>query len=227
MMRPGCYKFKELLTLAVVFMTGSPVVGQEWPTVKPVTESFEVNLAAGLVAIDLPIMSEDGSVLYRLSCRGGSEKILDELGGRDNVNWVGPLMCVLNLGDLPISQNSLLAEDDSPPWHTRGQFHESELVGACGTYPEFGINRSFRLRGFVLRLGVGNLELNSDGSLRRFKLAASVESDPTAKGAQTERPDYLEPRFGKCDVVRRGRDPRYCRIATGPKRGSWALCPKQ
>jgi hypothetical protein len=87
-MRQGGYTFKGLLTLIVVFMTGSPAVGEQWPPVKPVTQSFEVNLAVGLVAIDLPIRSKDDSVLYRLSCRGGSEKILDELGEHDDVNWV-------------------------------------------------------------------------------------------------------------------------------------------
>jgi hypothetical protein len=221
MMRQG------LLTLVLVLMTSASAMGEQWLTVKPVTRSFEVNLAEGLAAIDLPILSKDDSVLYRLSCRGGSEKVLDELGETDSVNWVGPFMCILNLADVPISENSLLAEDDSPPWHTRGLFRRSQLVGACGAYPEFGLNRSFRLRGFVLRLAVRNLGLDSDGSPRRFTLAVSVESDPGAKGAQAERPDYLEPQSGNCDVVRRGKDPRYCRIATGPMTGSWALCPKQ
>jgi hypothetical protein len=226
-MRQGGYTFKGLLTLIVVFMTGSPALGEQWPPVKPVTQSFEVNLAVGLVAIDLPIRSKDDSVLYRLSCRGGSEKILDELGEHDDVNWVGPLMCVLNPGALRVSEESLLAEDDSPPWHTRGQFNRDELVGACGAYPEFGLYRSFHLRGFVLRLSVRNLELNSDGSVRRFTFVVSVGNDAKARGAYAERPEYMEPVSGKCDVVRKGRDPRYCRTMTGPTTGSWTLCPKQ
>jgi len=204
-----------------------PVLGQEWPAVEPVTQSFEVNVAAGLVAFDLPIKSAAGSVLYRLSCRGGSVKALDELIDGGTINWVGPLMCVLSLGNGAPSEDSLLAEDASPPWHTRGQFTTSDLVGACGAYPEFGLNRHFRLRGFVLRLGVKDLELGLDGSTRRFTLAVSIYRDPTAKSAQAERPNYVQPRFGKCDVVREGRDPRMCRISTGPGIRSWAPCPKQ
>ena len=225
--REGGHTFNALFALILLLITELPMLGEEWPAVKPVTQSFEVNLAAGLAAFDLPINSVKGSVLYRLSCRGGSEKALDELGERDGVNWVGPFMCVLNQGNGPPSEDSLLAEDDSGPWHTRGQFTGNDLVGACGAYPEFGVNRSFRLRGFVLRLGVKNLELGPDGSPRRFTLAVSIERDPTAKGAQAERPNYLQPRFGKCDVVRKGRDPRMCRIWTGSNPGSWAPCPKQ
>jgi len=212
----------------LVLMAGLPLMGEEWPAVKPVTQSFEVDLGAAVVAFDLPIKSVEGRVLYRLFCRGGgSAEALDELGEGDGVNWVGPLMCVLNQGNGPPSEDSLLAEDDSPPWHIRGQFIGSDLVGACGAYPEFGLNRSFRLRGFVLRLGVKNLVRGRGGSPGRFNLAVSVEQDSTAKSARAERPNYLQPALGKCDVVRRGHDPRMCRIGTGPTAGSWAPCPKQ
>ena len=218
---------KRFLSLAVLTM-GLPALAEQWPAVREATRRFEVDFAEGLVVIDLPIMSKTGgSVLYRLSCRGGSEEVLDPLGERDKVNWVGPLMCVLNLGNRPVSEDSLLAEDEVAPWLTRGQFHDSELAGACGAYPEFGLNRSFRLRGFVLRLGVRNLELNSNRPARRFTLDVSVVNDPSAKGAQAERPGYLDPVHGKCDVIRKGKEPRYCRVWTGPKTGSSALCPKQ
>ena len=221
------HTFNALFVLILLLTTGLPMMAAEWPAVKVVTQLFEVNLAAGLVAFDLPIKSVDGSVLYRLSCRGGSEDVLDPLGERAGVNWVGLLMCVLNEGNGPPSEESLLAEDDSPPWHTRGQFNGSDLVGRCGSYPEFGLNRSFRLRGFVLRLRVKDLELRSDGSPRRFTLAVSVDQDAAAKLAQAERPNYLQPKFGECDVVRKGRDPRMCRILTGTNAGSWGPCPKQ
>lgn len=216
-----------LLAVMLVRMAGLPLMGEKWPAVKPVTRSFDVNLGAGVVAFDLPIKSVEGQVLYHLFCRGGgSAEGLDELGERDGVNWIGPLMCVLNQGNGPPSADFLLAEDDSPPWHSRGQFIGSDLVGACGAYPEFGLNRSFRLRGFVLRLGVKDLVRGPDGSPERFNLAVSAEQDPTAKGAQAERPNYLRPALGKCDVVRRGHDPRMCRTWTGPTAGSWVPCPK-
>jgi hypothetical protein len=225
--REGGHTSNAIFALILLLMIGLPLQCEEWPAVKPVSQSFEVNFAAGLVAFDLPINSATGLVLYRLSCRGGSETVLDELGERDGVNWVGPFMCLLNQGNGPVSEDSLLAEDDSPPWHTRGQFTGSDLVGACGKYPEFGRNRSFRLRGFVLRLGVTNLVRGPEGSPRGFTLAVSVDRDPTARGAQAERPNYVQPRLGKCDVVREGRDPRMCRIWTGPTPGSWVPCPRQ
>jgi len=87
----GGRTFKALLTLLVALMSGSWAAGEQWPRVKPIKQSFEVNLAAGLVAIDLPITSNGGAVLYRLSCRGGADNVLDELSERDGVNWVGHL----------------------------------------------------------------------------------------------------------------------------------------
>ena len=213
-----------LVILAAVIYPA--VFGAEWPRIKPVLKSFDLDFAAGLVAVDLPIVSENGSALYILHCRGGAEKELDPLESRDGINWVGPLMCVLNDGQSRMSENSLLAEDDSPPWHTRGQFYTSELVGACGAYPEFGRERGFRLRGFVLRIST-NLALNSDGSISRLKLTVVVRNDPSAKSAKAERPGYLRPQPGRCDVVRKGRETRMCRIWTGPHAGSWAPCPQQ
>jgi hypothetical protein len=191
------------------------------------TRTFNIDFADRLVVVDVPIVSENGSPLYVLHCRGGREKELDELRSRDGINWVGPLMCVLNRANSPTSENALLAEDGSPPWHTRGQFHSSELVGACGAYPEFGNERNFRLRGFVLRLSSRHVSIHGDGSLRRLTLTVAVTNDPTAKGAQAERPDYLQPNAGECAVARQGRDPRMCRIWSGANFGSWAPCPKQ
>ncbi len=213
-----------LVILAAVIYPAA--CGAQWPRIKPVLKSFDLDFAAGLVVVDLPIVSENGSALYILHCRGGAEKELDQLESRDGINWVGPLMCVLNDGQSRMSEDSLLAEDDSPPWHTRGQFHTSELVGACGAYPEFGTGRSFRLRGFVLRIST-NLALNSDGSISRLKLTVLVRNDRTAQGAQAERPGYLRPQPGRCEVVRKGRETRMCRIWTGPNAGSWAPCPQQ
>jgi hypothetical protein len=205
----------------------SVALSAQWPSVKPMARSFNIDFADRLVVVDVPIVAENGSPLYVLHCRGGAEKGLDELGSRDGINWVGPLMCVLNNANSAISENSLFAEDGSPPWHTRGQFHSSELIGACGAYPEFGNERSFRLRGFVLRLNTGNVSTKPDGSLRHLTLVVTVKNDATAQGAQAERPDYRQPRSGDCAVVRRGRDPRMCRVWSGATFGSWAPCPKQ
>jgi hypothetical protein len=215
------------LIVSFVLALAGPALCEQWPVVMTTSRSFKVDLDGGLTSVSLPINSTDGSILYRLSCRGGSEEILDPLGEQEKVNWVGPLMCVLNPAELGLSGQSLLAEDESPPWHTRGRFDTGQLVGACGAYPEFGRARSFRLRGFVLSLSVRNLESNSSGAVRRFTLAVSVRRDQTAIGAQAERPNYLAPRWGDCHVVRKGKEPRYCRNWVGPTAGSWALCPEQ
>jgi hypothetical protein len=115
----------------------------------PLRKSFEVDLQQDRILIDLPLATETGDTPYLFWCRGGNPELLNEMSDRGHINYVPPLMCVLNEGG-DRSESSLLAEDDVAPWHTPGKFHLEELVGACGDYPEFGRKRTFRLRGFVL-----------------------------------------------------------------------------
>jgi hypothetical protein len=50
---------KRFWTLTVLMMRW-PALGEQWPAVREATRRFEVNLADGLVAIELPIMSKTG-----------------------------------------------------------------------------------------------------------------------------------------------------------------------
>jgi hypothetical protein len=211
-------------SLAIALLLASTASAAQWPKVKSFTRSFEVDLAADLVSIDIPPSTVDGATRYIFWCRGGSQRELDQLSQRDGINYVGPLMCVLNEGEA-LQEESLLAEDDVPPWHTRGMIRIEELVGACGKYPEFGRDRRFRLRGFVVRLQVRKLELGMDGAVRQFTLVVSAKSSHRASKPQAERPGYLAPIPGDCDVVRNGKEPRMCR--NWAKGGSYELCPEQ
>lgn len=197
----------------------------EWPKVASFTQSYSVNLDDGLVAIDLPFTTVDGSVQYLFWCRGGPDDILDAMTEREGINYVGPLMCVLNEGVVRY-EGSLLAEDGVGPWHTRGMFGLSDLLGDCSNYPEFGRNRSFRLRGFVLKLVAEDIEVSSDNRWRGFRLIVSLQADPTATSDQAERPGYLRPERDDCATVRRGKEIRMCRDWVN-KGGSWAPCPEQ
>jgi len=188
-----------------------------WPNVKPLTTSFHVDLGSEKITIDLPITDQGGRVLYHFGCRGGSNAYLDSLPE----NWVGPLMCTLAPGS-QTSEPSLLSEDDSAAWFSRGQFRPEELVGDCARYPEFGVRRSFRLRGFRLNLEAQDVVPDSKGLAESFTLAISLVGDPGARAPQAERPGFLDPRGQgrSCKVVTPGQEPRMCRDANG----SWALC---
>jgi hypothetical protein len=90
----------------------------------------------------LPLLDVHGVTNYTLNCAGGDDKFLDELG-QAQINYVGPFACRLDEGKSD-TEGSLLSEDESPYWISRGQVHDfSEIVGACGRYPEYGAVRHF------------------------------------------------------------------------------------
>jgi hypothetical protein len=194
-----------------------PVV---WPTLTPTSRTFPVDLYAERITIDQPLTDRAGRVVYHFACRGGTERYLDALPG----NWVGPLMCTLAEGDLA-SDESLLSEDDSPAWFSRGQFRAAQLSGACARYPEYGLLRTFRLRGFRLTLEARDVLLDSRGVARAFNLSFSLVDDPAARGARAEQPGFLNPEFPglSCNVVSRGNQTRMCRGAGL----SWEPCKEE
>ena len=206
-----------MLPLSALVLVSLQTLGVSWPDIIAQSRTFRVDLSAERIVIDLPITDQAGRELYHFACRGGGQAYIDSLPE----NWVAPLMCTLAQGQ-QAREESLLSEDDSAAWFSRGQFRADELVGACARYPEFGVHRSFRLRGFRLNLDALNVMSGSDGLAKSFTLVVSLVRDPTARSTQAERPGYLDPR-GKgdsCEVVRRGREPRMCRDASG----SFALC---
>jgi hypothetical protein len=193
--------------------------GATWPNVKPLATSVRVDLRSDKIVIDVPITDQAGRVRYHFACRGGSDAYLDSLPE----HWVGPLMCTLAEGD-QAREESLLSEDDSAAWFSRGQFRPEDLVGDCAKYPEFGVRRSFRLRGFRLRLEAQSVVTDSKGRAQSFTLAVLLVRDLGARTAQAERPGFLDPRGQgrSCKVVTPGREPRMCRDWSAG--GSWALC---
>jgi hypothetical protein len=184
---------------------------QAWPTVQPVSHRVAIDLHSERIQVDLPIAATDGRHVYYFACRGGSDRYLDSLPG----NWVGPLMCTLAEGDRP-SESSLLSEDDSAAWYSRGQFRAEDLVGACGRYPEYGRLRTFRLRG--MRVTLEAQEVTGDArAAQSFVLVINVTPDPAATTPRADQPGFLDPRRPgrSCTTVLQGRDVRLCRNAKG------------
>ena len=206
----------RLFTFALISLQAASAT---WPNVNSLTTSFRVDLSSEKIVIDVPITDQAGRVRYHFACRGGSDAYLDSLPE----NWVGPLMCTLAEGD-QAREESLLSEDDSAAWFSRGQFKPEELVDDCAKYPEFGVHRSFRLRGFRLSLEAQNVVIDSKGAAQSFTLAVAWVRDAGARTARAERPGFLDPRSPgrSCKVVTPGREPRMCRGWNAG--GSWALC---
>lgn len=200
-------------------LTAVPLAGgPPWPQIVPFSVSVPVRLTADRIAIDVPLKDGNGRERYHFACRGGRDTYLDSLEGV----WVKPLMCTLSEGTTA-REESLLSEDDAAAWFSRGQFGSTDLVGACAKYPEFGVNRSFRLRGFRLSLDARDVRVGRSGAAESFTLVVSLIDDPSARSAQAERPGFLDPRRqgADCRVVRKGTEPRMCRHSDD---GSWVPC---
>ena len=138
-----------------------------WPEMAEFSAKVGIETSARSIFLEIPLIDLHGQTQYHFICIGGSEKYLDQLGDNSNINYVRPLACRLVDGttDPVKSEESLLSEDDSAYWFSRGQIHQfSELTGSCAKYPEYGALRHFRLRGFDLTLVFGDVEVDKAGN---------------------------------------------------------------
>ena len=210
--------------LLVLASDRCPALGSVWPKMMEFSDSFAVETSAEKIEFVRPLYDLGGTVRYTLVCIGGSQKYLDSLSTETDINYVGVLGCRLSEGGQERGY-SLLAEDDSAPWHTRGQFHSfDEVVGDCGSYPEYGSVRHFRLRGFELTLSAIDHAHDASNQLQSFRMHVSLKRDDRVASSRTEQPGYLPPyRNGSdCKTIRKGNATRMCR--NWEKGGSWGAC---
>jgi hypothetical protein len=201
-----------------------------WPTMAEFSAKFGVETSAERIFFRIPLNDVHGQTQYNLIWVGGSEKYLDQLSDRSGVNYVGPFSCRLveRKWDAEKTEDSLLSEDESAYWYSRGQIHNfRELTGSCGRYPEYGALRHFRLRGFELTLNFGDVEVDKAGNPTRFTLTVSLRRDSKITSPQAEQTGYLTPhKVGfSCGKVLKGNEPRMCRDWKNLD-GSWTECDK-
>jgi hypothetical protein len=175
-----------------------------------------IETSAERIFFEFPLKDVHGRTQYTFVCVGGSTAYLDQLGDALNVNYVGPLACRLveEDKDAEKSEESLLGEDDSAYWFSRGQIHDfQDLVGACGKYPEYGALRHFRLRGFELTLYFGDILIDKTGHPDYFTIAISLHRDAAALSPIAEQTGYMTPYTAgrSCAKVLKGNEPRMCR----------------
>jgi hypothetical protein len=192
----------------------------KWPQISRFEATIGIGKAGERIYFQIPIQNLQGKTEYTLFGIGGSEEYLDQLSDETNIWHVGPLMITLVEGTEQ-SEGSLLCEDSSPFWFSRGQVHcnYEDLVGAYGRYPEFGVLRHFRLRGFELTLRFFDIETDSKGEVQFVKLKVTVLPCPACTTAQAERPGFLSP-YGE------GRSPEKVLVGKEPlmrrdEDGSW------
>ena len=172
---------KYILCSLLIILSSICLAGDtSWPIIKEFDEEFLAYSEGKPVEYVKPLKDLNGNTKYLLVCRGGTTEYTDSLSDKLDINYVSPLTCILNNGEKE-TESSLLAEDDSPPWHTRGQYHLFEFIGDCADYPEYGLLRHFRLRGFELTLSAIDLKLNKRGEPEQFKLRVSLRQDNKIK----------------------------------------------
>lgn len=191
----------------------------DWPKVADLKKVVTINALSKNIYHKIPIYDRTGKVVYTLYCHGGSTEYLDKLSDSTGNNYVGPLCFILVEGEKD-GEGSLLSEDGSASWYSRGQLHDyKNIVGACGKYPEYGNLRHFRLRGFELTLHFINIKLGKDAEPIKFDVEVTVHPDANITSSYTEQTGYLTPykKGCSCNKILKGNEPRMFRN----KNGDW------
>lgn len=223
--------FFLVLALSLLAKTNAGFcAGPEWPVMQELSAKVGIETSAERIFFEIPLIDVHGETRYGFICAGGSEKYLAKLGDPWDVNYVGPLACRLVEGkrDPVKSEDSLLSEDESAYWFSRGQIHHfHDLTGSCAKYPEYGALRHFRLRGFELTLSFGDVEVDKRGNPTYFTLTVSLRRDARITSQQAEQTGYLTPyKVGfSCDKVLKGNEQRMCWDFKNLG-GSWTECDK-
>ena len=137
MIWPRSSTMRGLLPMLVLVAYGSLSAAppDEWPRVREFQASFGIDATSERTLLVLPIYNYSNQEQYRLVCIGGNTEYLDRLYPETNAHFVGPLQC--NLLDQPeiYNEHTLLGEDGSPAWHTRGRFSWTNSWATVATIP--------------------------------------------------------------------------------------------
>jgi hypothetical protein len=177
----------------------------EWPSVAPLSKSykFEGVDEGAEPRVDLIIRSVSGKPLYRLLCHSGNYA-----GGPDEQykgeadEFSGVIDChLLSLYFEPKDYGSLLPYDplDRSVHFDRAPLSAPDVLGKCADYPEYGVQRRFRLRGMEIQFRYLDIVFSKaktkDGipPIRSFRLDIDVKRDRSAITAIAEPVDVQRP----------------------------------
>lgn len=176
-----------------------------WPAVSPVHRMYEFNDASHAAIPKLTIKSINGKPLYDISC-------YTEWDFPGNYDYSGIFMCrMLPLYKSPLDDNSLAQSNlfygPNPiaQWDTRSRFLINQLIGECGTYPEYGRVRHFRFRGMKITLKISNLNFEEEKGaasnkffllkLHDFEFTIDVKSEPNVTNNFAATTEYKAPKL--------------------------------
>ncbi|RPI76806.1 MAG: hypothetical protein EHM45_11685 [Desulfobacteraceae bacterium] len=214
----GIFYFTIICMLFVVMNFDCRAKENQWPSMAEFDLKIGIEARSEKIYFEIPLRDIRGRIQYTLICRGGSVEYLNAFTDSNKILYAPDLGFRLYEGTKEV-EGSLLCEDGAPAWHSRGQVRYSQLVGACGKYPEYGMLRHFRLRGFELTLEFFDIVIDPEGKPAYLNLRISLHRYPKAISAQAGRPGYLSPEAEgrSCEKVLKGKDP----LMRRNKQGSW------
>ena len=214
------------LLLALCSATATQAQSSQWPQLAKFTKTLDVDVRSPRTMIRLQLLDVQRKPQYRLVCFAGNEDANNSAGG---FIYSGGLLCGFaplgtRLSEL-LENRSLLSTDTDTgaAIYSRGNFNPEEIVGACAKYPDFGLVRTLRLRGFRLVLTLSRVHVDPDykGGIEfphpftnetrenypigRVKLSIEVTPDPSAQSAQALPSKYVDPK-GNQEVCARRRN---------------------
>lgn len=165
-----------------------------YPIVRPVHRLVDIpDVKKSSVHIDL--QSPAGELLYRIECHSA--------GYPDpNFDYSGEFECRLRATYEKTRFSTLFTEDpiQSRDWESRARFFGRSVTGDCARITQFGADRTFRLRGMVIRLRILQPDIDRFGKLKSLLLSVDVAVARSARTSITEA------------VKLPSRSPRHCEI---------------
>lgn len=173
--------------LSALIASASPASGEareRFVLVQPIERTFDIrDTRKDVVTTDL--LSVDGRPAYRLQCRSPkvSSESVPELESDYYFSWSGDFECrLISATGAEPSYTTLFTESSKQirDWLSRARFFSQELREPCGSRPELGRRRSFKLRGMKITLEIVDPKFDQSGELSALKLKLSVVRDAGA-----------------------------------------------
>lgn len=199
-MKTFCVKLSYVVLLLTLFRLGSSAMGTttfQWPEIRPVQKGYKF-LAANRADVTIPILGVDGKTLYRFRCT-------PDLPSDGTIGALACYLITAESEDDGIDSRTLLTDDpmDDVVAHSRGQIWAYDLSQDCADYPEYGTDRTFRLRGMRVTLRVREVQFASTRKphnptqsvnwIHAFRFAVTVAPDRDAVSAVAEPVRYAPP----------------------------------
>jgi hypothetical protein len=192
-------------TFLGLLLLGSPTTSPVrrpflWPQVVRLEVNYKFPIASQ-ADVDLPISSSAGETLYRFRC------LPDFPSKNGTIAGLGCYLIPANGHDEGLESATLL--NDNPEEqriaHGRGQMWTDFVRGNCASYPEYGAERHFRLRGMKITVRMTDVKFGPNKefqdsartvrTIASFELAVNVVPDRDAVSAVSEPISVSPPRW--------------------------------